>query len=205
MSHVLKNVGGIYYTTRSEGSSGEVYAPAPINLQREALAFFNTQLFTTPYWLMNKDVVDKVSEPAQPNFVEDLQVKVLNSLLDTRRINLLLANMRQFGPDRAYSADKYLSVIHQGIWKELYSSQPGAIDPYRRNLQKSYLGALQNILLSDRPEETETDTYSLLRADLVTLQREIVQALPRISDPMSKYHLEDLSVRIKKTLEAKLK
>ena len=205
MSHVLKNVGGIYYTTRSEGSPGEVYAPAPINLQREALAFFNTQLFTTPYWLMNKDVVDKVSEPAQPNFVEDLQVKVLNSLLDGKRINLLLANMRQFGPERAYPADKYLSVIHQGIWKELYSSQPGAIDPYRRNLQKSYVGALQNILLSDKPEETETDVYSLLRADLVTLQREIDQTLPRTSDPMSKYHLVDLAVRIRKILEAKLK
>lgn len=205
MSHVLKNVGGIYYTTRNEQSAGEVYAPTPAVLQKEALSFFNTQLFNTPYWLMDKNVVDKVSEPAQPNFIEDLQVKVLNSLLDVKRINLLLGNMRQFGGQKAYPADEYLSVIHQGIWKELHSSKSTEIDPYRRNLQKSYVGALQNILLSDRPEETETDVYSIVRADMIDLQREISQALPRISGKLSRYHLEDMESRIKKALEAKPK
>lgn len=205
MAHVLKNVAGVYYTMRSEQSAGEVYAPTPVALQKEALSFFNTQLFETPYWLMDKNVIDKVSEPAQPNFVEDLQVRVLNSLLDVKRINLLLGNMRQFGSQKAFAADEYLSVIHQGIWKELQSPISGDIDPYRRNLQKAYVGAMQDILLSDKPEETETDVYSIVRADMIDLQTGISQALPKVSGKLSRYHLEDMQSRIKKALEAKLK
>ena len=105
MGHVLKNVGGIYYTPRNEEDPKEVYEPVPrAKTQEEALAFFNKQLFTTPYWLLDKHVLDKVTEPAQPDFIEDLQVKVLNSLLDIARINKLLANLRQFGPAKGVPA-----------------------------------------------------------------------------------------------------
>ena len=212
MGHVLKNVGGVYYTPRSEEDPKEVYEPVPRAKQEEALAFFNRQLFNTPYWLLDKRVLDKVTEPAQPDFIEDLQVKVLNSLLDIARIDKLLANLRQFGPQKAFDPDEYLAIIHRGIWKELTAasgasaaSAASAIDPYRRNLQKAYVGALQEILLSDKPEETETDAYSIVRADVTRLQKEIGQALPRMTDKLSRYHLEDMEARIRKALEAKLK
>ena len=203
MNHVLKNIGGVYYTVRNEEAPGKVYAPTPEALEKEALGFFNAQLFTTPYWLLDRNVTDKVGEPVQPDFVEDLQVKVLNSLLDIGRFNLLLANARQFGPQQTLPIDEYLSIIHQGIWKDL--STPGSIviDPYRRNLQKSYVGALMDILTSIKPDDTETDVYSLFKADVVHLQKEITQALPRVTDPMSLYHLKDLETRIKKSMDDK--
>ena len=203
MSHVLKNVGGVYYTVRNEEDPGEVYTPTPVSLQKEALAFFNAQLFTTPYWLLDRNVTDKVGEPVEPDFVEDLQVKVLNSLLDIGRFNLLLANARQFGPQRTLQIDEYLSIIHEGIWKDLHAPGSITIDPYLRNLQKSYVGALMDILTSVKPEDSETDVYSLFKADMIHLQKEIAQALPRVTDPMSRYHLEDLETRIKKSMDDK--
>ncbi|HEX4851072.1 MAG TPA: zinc-dependent metalloprotease, partial [Puia sp.] len=178
-----------------------VYEPVPADKEREALDFFDKQLFTTPYWILDSTVISKVSMPSQPNFVEDLQVKALNKLLDIGKINQILANRRQFG-DKALSVEEYLKIIHQIIWKELKTGRP--IDPYRRNLQKSYVGALQVILTSNKPEVTETDVYSIARADFVRLQIEVRQVIPKLRDDINKYHLQDIDVRIKNTLEAKL-
>jgi hypothetical protein len=201
MQHVMMNIGGVYSTTQSEDKKGDVYAPVPVAKEKEALVFFDRELFTTPYWILDSNVTNKVSLPAQPNFIEDLQVKALNKLLDIGKINQLLANSRQFG-DKALAVDDYLNTIHQIIWKELKSGK--AIDPYRRNLQKSYVGALQEILTSNKAEVIETDVYSIARADFVTLQGEVHQAILKQTDAMSRHHLQDLEVRIKNILEAKI-
>jgi hypothetical protein len=151
--------------------------------------------------MLDSSVVSKVSLPSQPNFIEDLQVRVLNKLLDIGKINQLLANTRRFG-NSSLSVDEYLKTIHQIIWKELKSGKP--IDPYRRNLQKSYIGALREILTSNKPEVTETDVYSIARADFIRLQTEVHQAIPKQTDDLNLYHLQDIEVRIKNTLEAKI-
>jgi hypothetical protein len=199
MQQVMTNIGGVYTTPRGEDEKGYVYSPTPAAKQAEAVAFFNRELFSTPTWLLDERVTRYASEPAEPNFVEDLQVRVLNSLLDIGKINQILANERQF-PGQAYHIEDYFSAIHKGIWAELKTGK--TIDPYRRNLQKSYIASIQNILLSTKADQTETDAFSLIRADILQLQSEINADLPRVNDLMTKYHLQDLQVRIKKTLEA---
>jgi len=119
--------------------------------------------------------------------------------LDIGKINQVLANERQF-PGQGYPIEEYLAAIHKGVWSELKTGR--VIDPYRRNIQKSYIASLQNILLSTKADQTETDAFSLIRADILQLQSEINADLPRVSDLMTRYHLQDLQVRIKKTLEA---
>jgi hypothetical protein len=208
MNHVLRNIGSEYLTLRGEDQDStiliagqkQVYAPVPIGKQKEALAFFDKELFTTPLWLLDKNVTQKVADATQPDFVEDLQVRVLNSLLDIKKINALLANMRKYG-DQGYKVDEYIADIHKIIWKVLAAGK--AIEPYRRNLQKSYVGALSDILTSNKQEVTETDVHSIVRQDLINLQREIHTAILRESDNLSKYHLKDLEVQIKNVLEAK--
>ena len=199
IQHVMMNIGGVYTTPRGEDEKGFVYAPTPEARQKEAVDFFNRELFTTPTWLLDERVTRFVSEPAEPNFIEDIQVKVLNTLLDIGKINALIANQRQFS-EKAYPVEEYLAAIHKGIWSELRTGR--TIDPYRRNLQKSYIASLQNILLSTKADATETDAFSLIRADILQIQSEVNGSLPRATDLMTKYHLQDLQVRIKKTLEA---
>lgn len=80
--HVLKNIGGVTYKEQSEAEGGTLYRVVPRIKQIEALDFINTQLFITPYWLINKNVVNKVVLPEGPNVAEDLQVKAINTLLD---------------------------------------------------------------------------------------------------------------------------
>jgi hypothetical protein len=198
MTHVLKNIGAVYQTYQNDGAKADVYAPVPKALQQDAVDFFNRELFTTPRWLMDSTVLNKVNTIDTPMYVQDAQVRMLNSLLDVKRINSLLNQMQQFGA-RAYPADKYLTTLHQGIWKELNGANV-VVDNYRRNLQKAYVGSLMEVMISKDAEVTETDASSMLKADMYLLQKQIAQALPKTTDLLTKVHLLDLQHRIKSAL-----
>ena len=202
MNHVLKNIGGVHYDIKTDEQPGPELVLVPRALQIRALAFFNTELFNTPFWLMNKDVLNRTFLPAEPNFIEDTQVKVLNSLMDIDRINKLLGENKQFG-EKAMRADEYIKLIHHYIWRELTASGPVKIDSYRRNLQKSYFQNLFVIVSGKDEANAETDAGSLIRADLVLLKQQIHQALPRAEDPLTLYHLKDLESRIRQVMHAK--
>ena len=77
------------------------------------------------------------------------------------------------------------------------------MDTYRRNLQKSYVGALLDVVISKVPGTTETDVYSLVKAELKGLQNNLKQAIPKTHDSLNKYHLMDLENRISKVINAK--
>ncbi|MCW3116610.1 MAG: zinc-dependent metalloprotease, partial [Chitinophagaceae bacterium] len=200
MQHVMMNIGGIYITPKSQSDKGIVIEPAPIEKQKDAIAFFNSELFNTPYWILDQKITTLVSESPQPDFVQDLQVKALNKLLDIKKLNQLLASQHQFST-KAFPLDEYISAIHKGIWKELKQGNPN-MDSYRRNLQKAYIGSEQNILLSTSADYTETDAFTMIKMDILQLQKEIALAIPRTKDKLTRFHLLDIQERIKKTLEA---
>ena len=43
----------------------------------------------------------------------------------------------------------------------------------------------------------------MIRMDILQLQKEIAAALPRTKDKLTRFHFQDMLVRIKKILEAK--
>jgi len=212
LTHVLRNVGGVYETKKGDAQPGDVMSIPSKEIQQQALDFFNAQVFTTPYWLLNPEVMNKVNAPlskvplteapAVENFVEDVQTRMINSLLDIERLNRLIDLMQLYG-NKAYPLDKYIATIHQSIWKELNGGGAVVVDRYRRNLQKNYLGAMVSILLDKTPSSTETDASSLVRADIMYLQREIDGALSRTTDMLTKAHLQDLKYRIKSATSIK--
>jgi ribosomal protein S18 acetylase RimI-like enzyme len=214
MGHVLKHVGGIYETPKSIEEKGDVYEPNPKNNQKEALAFLNRNLFETPTWLLDRNVLNKFSNPISNESVSNVQASVLNSLLSGARMSRMLASANRFGASNVYTADEMLDDARKGIWSELVSKKP--IDPYRRNLQKIYVEALisalapptsQNlgggITISFGTNLRNTDAASIVKAHLQALRAQINAAIPTTTDKLSKYHLQDVSERIKQALDPK--
>ena len=203
MAHVLKNVGGVDYTIKSSEERGAVYEPTSRAYHQEAIDFFNNELFKTPTWLLNKDILERVvfstKDATVFNFVEDIQVKVLNSLLSQEKMNKIMDNMHQFG-SKAYGLDEYVTAIHRGIWLELGTATVKT-DSYRRNLQKSYVGAMADMLTSKDPNLTENDAVSVVRNDMTQLLAEIRAAIPKTQETITRYHLKDLESRIKTVLD----
>ncbi len=222
MGHVTKNVGGIEETFKSVEQTGDVYEPTSKAKQKEAVEFLNKQLFTTPVWLLNKDILNKFSDPAATETVATLQSNVLNSLLSGERLFRMTVCSGRYGAGSTYGIDELLGDAKKGIWSELGSAS--SIDYYRRNLQKTYVNAL--IILVNPPPPVvpaagtggrgargfaglftgnikNTDVPSVARAQLVDLKNEIAAAIPRMTDKLSRSHLQDVQERIKEALNPK--
>ncbi len=215
MFHVTKNVGGVYETPHSVEQTGEdVYEPAPKAIQQEAVSFLNNQLFETPNWLLDKNILNKISNPVSSEAVSNIQVSVLNSLLSGARLNRLAVMSNRYGTANTYTLDVMMEDVKKGVWSELTARKP--IDGFRRNLQKAYVEALIGVINYNPPSTPmtgmaallnvntkNTDVTSVARAQLTALKTQIDGAIPGTSDKMSKYHLQDISFRIKKALDPK--
>jgi hypothetical protein len=215
MGHVLKNVGGVTETFRSVEEPGDVYAPAAKARQHEAVVFLNEQLFETPRWLLDNDILNKISSPSFGDPVGYIQTGVLGSLLSSSRLNTVLQSTNRFGQAKTYTVEDLLADTRRGVWKELTTHK--AIDVYRRNLQKTYVESLiaivnpapppstgiPGLLIFFGPNTKNTDLPSIAKAELSGLRSQILAAVPATADKLSKYHLQDLAERIRQALNPK--
>jgi hypothetical protein len=144
MNHVLRNVGGVYETPKSVEESGNVYEPTPKTMQKDAVSFLQKQLFETPTWLLDKNILNKVSNPVSSEAVGNIQISVLNSLFRASRLNIMAISSNRFGTENTYQVDDMMNDVKKGVWSELVSKKP--IENMRRNLQKAYVEALISVI-----------------------------------------------------------
>jgi hypothetical protein len=214
MGHVAKNIAGIYETPKSVEQTGTVYEYVPKAMQKDALDFLQKQLFTTPTWLINNDVLSRIGQNAV-NVIGARQEFVLSRLINNTTFAKLIQAEAANGAS-AYSLADMLNDLKTGIWSELASRKP--IDVYRRNLQKSFverIGAIVNppaaassfggIVITFGPtiDAKKSDIISVLKGTLRQLRSDISAALPSITDRMTRYHLQDVNERITRILEPK--
>ncbi len=207
MNHVLKNVGGVYETPHSIEQVGEdVYAPTPRAIQEEAVAFLNRQLFETPTWLLDRGILNKITNPVGFETVTNVQINVLNNLIGGGRLNRMAVNSARYSGMDTYSPDKMLDDVRKGVWSELATKKP--IDAYRRNLQKAYVEQLIANLTPPASQQPATayytknsDAISISRGQLYELKGMIAGAVGGATDKLTKYHLQDMLFRITKALE----
>jgi hypothetical protein len=213
MGHVVTYIGGIYTDYRTSDQAGNVYTVVPKPLQKEAMSFLQKNLFTTPTWLLDKNILDKVSSPNSDR-ISSLQDTWLGSLLSTSRLQRLISSAnREAG---AYRIEEFMDDLRNGIWSELATRKP--IDVYRRNLQKAFverLGAIVNppsapggvggifITIGPFVDTKKNDIISVAKGNLRVLKGQITAALPAYTDRMSRYHLQDLNERIEEILSPK--
>ena len=220
MGHVTKYVGGIYETPKTYDQEGAVYDPTPKNLQKEAVAFLNKQLFETPKWMLDPTVLVLTRPGSGVEMVRGMQEATLNSLYDYARMQRLIESSAL--NTNAYNLDDLFTDLRKGIWSELSTRK--TIDNFRRNLQKAHAEKLISLLnpsanppaaggfgfsspffpaspASPVADPKKSDVISLSRAHLSALKSEITAALPGTTDKMSRYHLQDMLVRINQGLD----
>jgi hypothetical protein len=215
MGHVTTNIGGIYSDFKTTEQEGKVYTVVPKDIQKNALNFLQKQLFETPTWLLNKDILDRISTPSAADRITQIQDNVLGNLLGSSRLSRLIASTMR--DDKAYRLDEFMDDLKKGIWSELAAGK--TIDVYRRNLQKSFVERMNEILnppantgliftfggapAGAQVDNKKTDLMSVAKGVLRTLRAEVGAAIPKTADRMSKYHLQDMADRIGQILNPK--
>jgi hypothetical protein len=190
MGHVTNNIGGVYKYSKTHDEEGVVYTHVPKEKQQKAMAFLNKELFDTPDWLIDPDVLDRIEATGIVNRLLNFQKKYLNSLFDKSRTDRLMEAQATEG-DKAYALTDLFADVQNGIWSELKSA--GAIDAYRRNLQRAYIQKMGALM---KNAEDQSDVKAVVRFMLKSLIKEIDANITKQSNPISSFHLEDILERI---------
>ena len=207
MGHVVSNIGGMNENFKTYDQKGPVYDFVNKDKQREALLFFNKQLFTTPLWLINNHELSKFDNGVMLNRIRNIQVSTLNTILFPSRLARLFDNENKNG-GKAYTVSQLLKDLRAGIF---INAKP---DAFKRNLQRGYIEDLKSLLNDDFKvtpgvpsvvlanfgltpiNMALSDIRPLVRAELKVIDAALVKG----GDAVTKVHNADLRIRIKEAL-----
>lgn len=216
--HVSKNVGSVQETIKTPDQPGDVYASTPREQQRQAIQFMHDEVFQTPTWLLDNDILNKIGHPMRNSSVKIVQARQMDAIFSDRVFNTIYMMQERFGPEDTYSIPMLLDDMKVGIWSELKTGKP--IDHFRRDVQKSYVNSLLarvkeaeqgnnaigllfggNQAAEATPLTTGFDVGSILALHLQELNKEIEATASTTVDKESKAHLEYLTRHINKSLK----
>ncbi len=192
--HVVANVGGVVRTRKRQGQDGAQYAMVSSERQERAMEYLNRQVFATPEWLLDRDILDRFQESGATDLVRARQSSALNQVLNVDRMKRLIEQEAFHGND-AYSLGEMLGDLRGGVWSEVGSGRD--TDAYRRNLQRAYLDRM-GMLLEDE-DALQTDIAPFARGELQALRRDLAGA--GTSDRATQLHFQDAIVRIDAILD----
>ena len=198
MGHVTANVGGVYEYYKTYDQKEGVYTHVERERQKEAVRFLNQQLFNTPLWYINQEVITRAEEFGVAEKIRGMQERTLTSLISPERLRRMSENSALNGP-KAYGIIELFDDLSEGVFSELKGNQ--TIDIYRRNLQRTFVEVLEKAMKEERTPLALTDMKAVIRGNLKDLLTRLTQS--NIVDKASRYHVEDLAAKIKSILDPK--
>ena len=211
MRHAYSQLGGVREDLKSVVQTGDVYTPVSKEAQKQAMAFLQKEAFQSPTWLLDPNVLNKISKPAKREKVQRFQVEALYQLMTPARMYRMNAEEMRYGKQNMYSLDEMLTDIENGLWSELRSAQP-TITADRRTLQKSWLENMKRALSaastppsqgSTSPDLTNTDLPVIVRAHMETIMRQCKAAAAKCKDQMTLAHILYAQNKLSKLLDPK--
>ena len=207
MGHVVNNIGGVYEYNKTYDQEGAVYIPVAIERQKKSMAFLQDQLFDTPTWMIDDNILNKIEHDGNVERIRRTQERTLTDLLDFGRMARMIDNETLHGKD-AYTLNDMMGDLRSGIFSELKNGKK--IDTYRRNLQRAYIDRMEYLMTKDQEgrnsssiDVSQSDIRAVAREELNVLQRLTANAANSASDTMSRIHLKDLNERIDLILDPK--
>ncbi len=207
VEHVTKYIGAFTRDPKVIGEAGSSFKGIPKDRQVSAMKFLDEQVFTTQKWMIIPELEDMYSEPTyvvknnatHRHVLGQLQHMTLNTLLHDGMFHKIWGNSLRFGD--TYTVEDHLKLMNGMIWRELNAPKV-EIDHFRRNLQKTYIGNLADILKYKNVQTAETDVPTIVKFELVSLKKLVETAINK-AEGINKMHLEDVFERISHALNPK--
>ena len=194
--HVVANIGGVVRTRKRQGQDGVPYEMVARDRQVRAMDYMNRQVFATPAWMLDADVLARFQGSGAVDQIASGQSSGLNRVLSVTRMKRLVEQEAFHGED-AYSLGEMLDDLRAGVWSEVASGE--ATDTYRRNLQRAYLDRMKTLMWDDTAMQSDVATFA--RGQLMTLQGELEAAVDGVSHQPTQWHFMDAIVRIETMLD----
>jgi len=192
MGHVVSQIGGVYEFDKSGEQKGAVYVPVARARQVQAMQFLDRQLFTTPKWMIQEDLLARIEGTGTLDRIRSMQVSTLQALFASDRMKRLAEQTARYGV-KAYSLDDLFDDSRNNIFRELAShSLP---DAFRRNLHRAYLDRMASLLTLDNADVSQSDIPTLARRTVGRIKAASEREAATLADNLTRAHYQDLAKR----------
>ena len=201
MGHVTTNVGGVYQQFKTSDQDGPVYSHVDKSYQKNCVKFLNQNLFDTPIWMIDENILNKIQFTGALDRVRGLQSSYLNRLLDFSRLARMIEN-EALNDQNSYTINELMLDLKNGIFSELNDNSN--IDIFRRNIQRAFIQRLGYLMKESqnipsffrsssritRVKVDESDIRPVTLGILMDLRKELNKAQKKYSSNKSvKNHL----------------
>ena len=159
--HVIGIIGGVNETLINTNQSGSfTYKNVDKQFQIRALNFLDTELWKTPIWLLDKDIVSQFNNTDGLYKIETLHERSINSLLSNYRLNRMLSSENSIvGEGLKYN--ELFDLLYESIFEKI--NPTNQID---RNLQLSFTKKIISLI-------EEKDLKDAIKAKALSMREEI--------------------------------
>ena len=211
LSSVVKMIGGVRETRYLGGRGGDTFTRTTPKEQREAIRYLLDDALSTPKWLVDPAVLNRISMVDVTAPVVNAQKRILSEMLMPVRFRVL-EDVESLAPGTGLTAYHYLQLIQRSLFRETFAAQPKA-DIFRRELQREFVEHLKafsgeaqrfksfNLMLS----AAQTDLLIDLRPAALQSLKEVKVMLrageQRATDTATRQHFSQLARDVEKTLK----
>ena len=127
LGHVGKYVGGIYETPMTSDQNNVVYEATPAVLQKSAVQFLSKNIFTTPTWIIDPVILNRIQPGQGLDNIRALQEPVIFNLLNEDRLQRMMET--SYADPKAYGVLQLLKdmQLFGQIWvapvRSIYSEE----------------------------------------------------------------------------------
>ncbi|MDD7888233.1 zinc-dependent metalloprotease [Flavivirga sp. 57AJ16] len=192
MRHVISLIGGYEIFYKAMDQPGNMYTPIPLESQEEALGFIVEHAFDPPNWLVNSDFLTGIKYSVYPDEIVSLQERLLQELLRPQRMKRFEYMQTIDGYEEI--ANKYLSKLQSGLFRELYNESK--VKPRNQEIQLKYIDELtsrieQESNFSEASKKAwlhDAYTKGLMMQQLMFLKNDIEREIKKNKDSSSLGH-----------------
>jgi len=200
MNHVAAIVGAYSSQQKHGGQNGVRFELVPRAKQAAAVKFLNDNAFTTPEFVIKKDILRRMEPSGTMDRIQQAQTRVLNTLLAPDRFARLVEQAAVDQGD-VYQPTQFLADLRSGIWKEIYASSSPVVDAFRRNMQRAYLEAFDSRI---HGTTTGDEMRALMKNELRMLDSRLGAIASSTRDAATLAHVRDARDQIERTLDPRV-
>jgi hypothetical protein len=195
--HVVNNIGGVTEDLKMPNQEGTIYNTVDKKYQQESMKWVSDNIFDTPTWLVDKDIVKNIGHDGYFDRIRSLQVRQLNGLLSFDRIGRLI-NAETLDTNYYSALDMFKDTR-----KALFSGK--SVDIYSRNLQRAYVERMEYLMTQESRfagyNIAQSDVRALVRGELEALKSTLGSRANASRSTVDRYHFRDLTARVDLILE----
>ena len=188
IGHVGNNVGGVYEMYKTADQQEPIYSHVSKEKQKEAMNFISDNVLDTPDWLLDKAILDRITNNGAFDPINGLQSTALRVLLSSSRIDRMTENELVNGSN-VYTVNEMFNDLEANIFKDVNDDK---VTIPRKNLHRLYVDRLEQILESDEENDRHTELTAYAFASLQKLKNKLIS---------SEVHAIAMKARIEKLLD----